>query len=125
MRLRKWSVDAKIMGHNMISPFNEEDERKKEDTKKRKRERQKNKRKLNKLGKCKYCGCVIKNENRYIYSVCNKKECIGKLLEFCEEDCLNCKYPDCILYIGVVKRKEYFKEKGIPYTFNGDMRNKI
>ena len=63
---------------------------------------------------CKFCGCKITKENKYLWSVCTT--CVGKYvftlkngLEsdkiyrrhkprafVCDENCLECKFPDCI-----------------------------
>jgi len=67
------------------------------------------------FGNCTNCGELITPENYYNHTICNKKECIRSLLEFCDEDCLNCKYPDCIIYMGVKKRTECIEELGIKY----------
>jgi len=93
--------------------------------KKSRGKRSRKKRQVKDFGNCKYCGCKITENNHYVHTICDNRECVGKLLEFCQEDCLNCKYPDCILYMGIVKRKKYFSDKGIPYTFSSNMRDKI
>ncbi len=45
--------------------------------------------------KCKYCGNTITDENRYGQTVCTS--CIWKHLKVCNDDCFNCKYPDCVM----------------------------
>jgi len=77
----------------------------------RKKERQRSK----SFNNCKYCGDLVTQENYYLYNMCNKKECIRELLEFCDEECLTCPYPDCILYMKHVDRKKYFESFGMKY----------
>jgi len=78
-------------------------------------ERKKEKRRVKSFNNCKYCGDLVTAENYYLHNMCDKKECIREFLEFCEEECLKCPYPDCILYMKHVDRKKYFESFGKKY----------
>lgn len=114
MKNKLQSIEVLLPGYDAISIIDNTEKLYKEN-----QERKKNKKRVKQFGNCKFCNIQIERYNYYRRNVCIN--CIRYYLQICEEDCLNCIYPECLLYIGSVKRKKILADMGIEIDFDNNM----